>query len=42
MADLTGGVCASLPHRGELLHAPEDNVGELCNKYIRPQPRLYG
>ncbi len=37
MADLTGGVCASLPPE-ENFFMEEDNVGELCNKYIVRNP----
>ena len=37
MADLTGGVCAALPPE-ENFFMEEDNVGELCNKYIVRNP----
>ena len=37
MADLTGGVCASLPLE-ENFFMEEDNVGALCNKYIVRNP----
>ena len=37
MADLTGGVCASLPPEANFF-MEEDNVGELCNKYIVRNP----
>ena len=37
MADLTGGVCASLPLEDNFF-MEEDNVGALCNKYIIRNP----
>ena len=37
LADLTGGVCASLPTE-ENFYMEEDNVGALCNKYIVRNP----
>ena len=37
LADLTGGVCASLPPEANFF-MEEDNVGELCNKYIVRNP----
>jgi 4-hydroxyphenylacetate 3-monooxygenase/4-hydroxybutyryl-CoA dehydratase/vinylacetyl-CoA-Delta-isomerase len=37
LADLTGGVCASLPSEANFF-MEEDNVGELCNKYIVRNP----
>ncbi len=37
MADLTGGVCASLPLEDNFF-MEEDNVGALCNKYIVRNP----
>ncbi|MCD8117428.1 MAG: aromatic ring hydroxylase, partial [Oscillospiraceae bacterium] len=37
LADLCGGVCASLPTE-ENFYMEEDNVGELCSKYIVRNP----
>ena len=37
LADLCGGVCASLPTE-ENFYMEEDNVGALCNKYIVRNP----
>jgi 4-hydroxyphenylacetate 3-monooxygenase/4-hydroxybutyryl-CoA dehydratase/vinylacetyl-CoA-Delta-isomerase len=37
LADLTGGVCASLPPEANFF-MEEDNVGKLCNKYIVRNP----
>ena len=37
----TGGVCASLPTE-ENFYMEEDNVGELCSKYIVRNPAYIG